>query len=420
MSVDGTTAGRRRPRVSVVFGTRPEAIKLAPVVLACRARSDLECHVCVTGQHRQMLDQVLEMFQIRPDADLDVMCPNQTLAGLTARLIESLDRYLERESPDMVLVQGDTTTVFCGAWTAFYRRIPVGHVEAGLRTGNLDAPWPEEANRVLTSRLARLHFAPTESARANLLREGVPADRVFTTGNTVIDALLYAVRKVRHRPPVVPGLPEALQPAVCGRNAGGAGSARAGSARRLVLITGHRRESFGGGFESICRAIATLARRFPEVSFVYPVHLNPNVREPVYRVLRPGQGSGQEHAPGNIHLIEPLDYLPFVALMDAATLVLTDSGGIQEEAPSLGKPVLVMRDTTERPEALETGCVKLVGTDQERIVGGVTALLEASSASPAVAGEGAEICPSPYGDGQAAGRIVDLCRGFLEGGMACG
>jgi len=396
--------------VSVIFGTRPEAIKLAPVILACRSRTDLECRVCVTGQHRQMLDQVLDVFEVRPDADLDVMRPNQTLAELTARLIESLDRYLACETPDLVLVQGDTTTVFCGAWTAFYRHIPVGHVEAGLRTGNLDAPWPEEANRVLTSRLARLHFAPTQSARNNLLREGVPPDRVFTTGNTVIDALKHAVRTVRCNPPVVPGLSDRLQPAALNEP----------GASRLVLITGHRRESFGGGFEAICRAIAGLARRFPDVSFVYPVHLNPNVREPVYRLLRPRPGAGGSLGLENVHLIEPLDYLPFVALMDAATLVLTDSGGIQEEAPSLGKPVLVMRDTTERPEALESGCVKLVGTNEDRIVRGVSTLLETPAAAECPKADADGIRPSPYGDGQAAGRIVDLCRAFLEGGTACG
>jgi UDP-N-acetylglucosamine 2-epimerase (non-hydrolysing) len=357
-----------------------------------------------------MLDQVLDVFEVRPDADLDVMRPNQTLAELTARLIESLDRYLACETPDLVLVQGDTTTVFCGAWTAFYRHIPVGHVEAGLRTGNLDAPWPEEANRVLTSRLARLHFAPTQSARNNLLREGVPPDRVFTTGNTVIDALKHAVRTVRCNPPVVPGLSDRLQPAALNEP----------GASRLVLITGHRRESFGGGFEAICRAIAGLARRFPDVSFVYPVHLNPNVREPVYRLLRPRPGAGGSLGLENVHLIEPLDYLPFVALMDAATLVLTDSGGIQEEAPSLGKPVLVMRDTTERPEALESGCVKLVGTNEDRIVRGVSTLLETPAAAECPKADADGIRPSPYGDGQAAGRIVDLCRAFLEGGTACG
>lgn len=394
-------------RLSVIFGTRPEAIKLAPVVLACRADPGLDCRVCVTGQHRQMLDQVLRVFAIRPDADLGVMQPRQTLAALTARLMDALDAYLERERPDLVLVQGDTTTVFCAALAAFYRHIPVSHVEAGLRTGNLNAPWPEEANRVLTSRLARLHFAPTESARQNLLREGVPAEQVSVTGNTVIDALRFAVNTVHQHPPAIPSLPAELQPAL---------PPVAGPERpRLVLITGHRRENFGHGFESICRAIAELARRFPDVHFVYPVHLNPNVREPVQRLLRPvGASPGEANATANVHLIEPLSYLPFVALMDAATLILTDSGGIQEEAPSLGRPVLVMRETTERPEALTTGFVELVGTDYDRILTAVSARLEASPPVDSADAPRAGFWPSPYGDGHAATRIVGLCHDFLR------
>ena len=402
-------------RISVVFGTRPEAIKLAPVILALRADAAVDCRVCVTGQHREMLDHALEAFDLRPDADLKVMLPNQTLASLTARLIASLDVYLEREAPGLVLVQGDTTTVFCAALAAFYRRVPVGHVEAGLRTWNLAAPWPEEANRVLTSRLARLHFAPTEGARQNLLREAVPAERVFVTGNTVIDALGIAVGKVRRHPPTVPGLADFLQPRVAGACRGSLASPGGPGGPRLVLITGHRRENFGEGFESICRAIAELGGRFPAVHFIYPVHLNPNVRDPVYRLLRPANvpGAGASRH-SNIHLVEPLTYLPFVALMDAAELILTDSGGIQEEAPSLGKPVLVMREATERPEALTAGLVELVGTDFDRIVAGVTRWL----AAPA-AGSGPDrsngIRPSPYGDGHAAERIVRLCRDFLSG-----
>ena len=371
-------------KVSVIFGTRPEAVKLAPVILKLRADSRFDCRVCVTAQHRQMLDQVLEVFGIRPDADLDLMRPGQTLAGLTARAVEAIDGYLAESKPDLVLVQGDTTTVFCAALAAFYRHVPVGHVEAGLRTGDLAAPWPEEANRVLTSRLAKLHFAPTDGARANLLREGVPPDSIHVTGNTVIDALLLAREKVKAAPPEITGVPGDVL-----------------KAGRLVLITGHRRESFGAGFENICQAIAELARRFPDGQFVYPVHLNPNVREPVMRIL----GA----AGANVHLIEPLAYLPFVALMEKSTLILTDSGGIQEEAPSLGKPVLVMRETTERPEAVTAGTARLVGTEREKIVAEVSRLLTDKAAREAMSGR-----PNPYGDGKAAERIVVACTQFLS------
>jgi UDP-N-acetylglucosamine 2-epimerase (non-hydrolysing) len=374
-------------KVAVVFGTRPEAIKLAPVVLALRADSGFTCKVCVTAQHRQMLDQVLAVFGLTPDTDLNLMEPNQTLGRLTARSIEALDQYFAAEKPQLVLVQGDTTTVFCAALAAFYRRIPVGHVEAGLRTGDLYSPWPEEANRVLTTRLTALHFAPTVASRRNLLDEGVPEARVFVTGNTVVDALFLALAKVKAAPPPIPGLPPATLAVWRGKP--------------VVLITGHRRENHGAGFDSICRAIAELARRFPEAQFVYPVHLNPNVREPVGRIL----GVGRQ---GNVHLIDPLPYLPFVALMERATVVLTDSGGIQEEAPSLGKPVLVMRDTTERPEAVTAGTVKLVGTDFDRIVTETTRLLTDHGAYEAMAR-----AHNPYGDGLATGRIVEACRTFL-------
>ena len=295
-------------KVAVIFGTRPEAIKLAPVVLALKADPSFQCRVCVTGQHRQMLDQVLDVFDIHPDADLNLMQPSQTLGGLTARGIQALDRYLAAEKPQLVLVQGDTTTVFCATLTAFYQKIPVGHVEAGLRTWNLQSPWPEEANRVLTTRLASLHFAPTEGNRQNLLKEGVPNERVFVTGNTVIDALFLALEKVRQTSPQIPGLPDSLQPT--------AGHSQPSTLNhQLVLITGHRRENFGDGFENICRAIAELARRFPHTQFVYPVHLNPNVREPVLRILGgTNSAPGIPHcALGNVHLIEPLSYLPFVA-----------------------------------------------------------------------------------------------------------
>jgi UDP-N-acetylglucosamine 2-epimerase (non-hydrolysing) len=376
-------------KVSVVFGTRPEAIKLAPVVLALRADARFACDVCVTAQHRQMLDQVLEAFAIAPDADLDLMVPEQTLAGLTGRAVEAIDRHLAEAKPDLVLVQGDTTTTFCAALASFYRRIPVGHVEAGLRTGNLESPWPEEANRVLTTRLARLHFAPTVGNRDNLLREGVPDGRIVVTGNTVIDALFLALDIVKRAKPAIPGLPDGV----------------ASGTQPLVLITGHRRENFGPGFEAICQAIAELARCFPEVAFVYPVHLNPNVRRPVDAILR---SSGTE----NIHLIEPLGYLPFVAMMGRATVILSDSGGVQEEAPSLGKPVLVMRDTTERPEAVTAGTVKLVGTDRRAIVEETSRLLTDRAAYDAMAR-----AMNPYGDGRATGRIVAACASFL--GFPC-
>ena len=373
-------------KVSVVFGTRPEAIKLAPVVLALRADARFACDVCVTAQHRQMLDQVLEAFAIAPDSDLDLMVPEQTLAGLTARAVGAIDGYLAKAQPDLVLVQGDTTTTFCAALAAFYRHLPVGHVEAGLRTGNLESPWPEEANRVLTTRLTRLHFAPTASNRANLLREGVPDDRIVVTGNTVIDALFLALGIVEKAGPAIPGLPDGV----------------VGGKQPLVLITGHRRENFGPGFEAICRAVAELAGRFPEAAFVYPVHLNPNVRRPVDSILRSA-------GTANIHLIEPLGYLPFVAMMSRATVILSDSGGVQEEAPSLGKPVLVMRDTTERPEAVTAGTVKLVGTDRRVIVEETSRLLTDSGAYDAMAR-----AMNPYGDGKATGRIVAACASFLD------
>ncbi len=372
-------------KITVIFGTRPEAIKLAPVVLALRADPRFACDVCVTAQHREMLDQVLEAFAIAPDADLDLMVPEQTLAGLTARAVEAIDRHLAAAKPDLVLVQGDTTTTLCAALASFYRHLPVGHVEAGLRTGNLESPWPEEANRTLTTRLARLHFAPTASNRDNLLREGVPDDRIVVTGNTVIDALFLALEIVGRARPAVPGLPDDV----------------VNGAQPLVLVTGHRRENFGPGFDAICRAIAELAGRFPGTAFVYPVHLNPNVRRPVDAILRSAGA-------GNVHLIEPLAYLPFVAMMSRATVILSDSGGVQEEAPSLGRPVLVMRDTTERPEAVTAGTVKLVGTDRRAIVEETSRLLTDPVAYDAMAR-----AMNPYGDGKATGRIVAACAGFL-------
>lgn len=373
-------------KISVVFGTRPEAIKLAPVVLALKADPRFECRVCVTAQHRQMLDQVLQAFDIVPDVDLNLMQPNQTLAGLTARAIESLDRYFSAEQPDMVMVQGDTTTVFCAALSAFYHHIPIAHVEAGLRTHNLNSPWPEEANRVLTSHLAALHFAPTATSRENLLKEGIRAEQIHVTGNTVIDALFIALKKIEAAPPDITGLPNEIM--------------NLHSNKPFVLITGHRRENFGDGFKNICEAISQLAVRFPHMNFVYPVHLNPNVQKPVYDLLADRQ---------NIHLIHPLDYLPFVALMNRAAIILTDSGGVQEEAPSLGKPVLVMRDTTERPEAVEMGTVKLVGTNKQAIVDNAATLLNDKNAYEIMAN-----AVNPYGDGKATGRIVDACLNYFS------
>lgn len=378
---------RSRRKVAVVFGTRPEAIKLAPVILALGARDGLDVSVCVTGQHRQMLDQILPVFGIRPDVDLNLMTANQTLSGLTARLVESLDRYYSDEGPDFVLVQGDTTTVFAASLVAFYHHIPVGHVEAGLRTGNLDAPWPEEANRVLTTRLASLHFAPTAVARDNLLREGVDPARVFVPGNTVIDALLFAKGKVEANPPAIDGV---------------TGTDWFEGAGRMVLITGHRRENFGEGFRRICNAIVRLAERHPDTHFVYPVHLNPNVQKPVLDIV------GRNRA--NVHLVAPQPYLAFVALMKRSFLILTDSGGVQEEAPSLGKPVLVMRGTTERPEAVAAGTSRLVGTDEDAIVSGAERLFS----DPAEYGRMSRAA-NPYGDGRAAERIVSVVASRLLG-----
>ena len=365
-------------KISVIFGTRPEAIKLCPVVLAMKANPAFDCKVCVTGQHREMLQQVLDVFGVVPDKDLALMQPNQTLGGLTSRAISAIDQYLAEEKPDIVMVQGDTTTVLAGALSAFYHHIPVAHVEAGLRTENMQSPWPEEANRVLTTRLAKWHFCPTENNRNNLLNEGVSAEDIYVTGNTVIDALMIAREKVVAEPPEIPGLNLATD-------------------RRMVLITGHRRENFGGGFENICMAIKKLATDFPDVDFVYPVHLNPNVREPVNRII----GDGLP----NVKLIEPQPYLPFVSLMNQSYLILTDSGGVQEEAPSFGKPVLVMRDTTERPEAVDAGTVKLVGTNADDIYREASLLLSDKNAYQAMAS-----AVNPYGDGMAVKRIVEVLQ----------
>jgi UDP-N-acetylglucosamine 2-epimerase (non-hydrolysing) len=366
-----------RVRVLSVFGTRPEAIKMAPVVLRLAAHPGFDARVCVTAQHRSMLDSVLEDFAIRPDFDLDVMREGQSLCGIAARVLDGLQGVLETFRPERVLVHGDTTTTLAAAIAAFYNRVSVGHVEAGLRTGDLQAPWPEEANRKVTAVVTDLHFAPTERARRALLAEGVPPERIHVTGNTVIDALFLARAKLRRDPHLEQKIVHRFDFLVPNR--------------RLVLVTGHRRESFGAGFENICRALAELARRHPDIQILYPVHLNPNVREPVFRILG-GLPS--------VHLIEPVEYLPFVHLMDRAHLILTDSGGIQEEAPSLGKPVLVMRDVTERPEAIEAGTVRLVGTDSARIVEETSRLLTDPAAYRRMA-----TAINPYGDGRAAERI---------------
>jgi UDP-N-acetylglucosamine 2-epimerase (non-hydrolysing) len=369
-----------RRKVLFVFGTRPEAIKLCPLVLEMRARPAFEVRVAVTGQHRDMLDTMLERFEVSADIDLDVMRPNQSLAGLTARILERLDPVFDLERPDFLLVQGDTTTTFAGALAAFYHRVPVGHVEAGLRTADLREPFPEELNRVLATRLSSLHFAPTRRAAANLLAEGVPAGSVHVTGNTGIDALLYT----RSR------LESGLWPGYDGP------VPRPGS--RFILMTAHRRESFGDGFERICTAVERIAAR-GDVAVIYPVHPNPNVRSVVYRRL--------DGIPG-VHLIEPLDYVPFVDLARRAEILLTDSGGIQEEGPSLGKPVLVMRDKTERQEAVEAGTARLVGTDPARIAAEVFRLLDSASAREAVTR-----LENPFGDGRACPRISDLIYSFL-------
>ncbi len=373
-------------KISVIFGTRPEAIKLCPVVLAMKADPEIDCRVCVTGQHREMLQQVLDVFGVVPDVDLALMQKDQTLAGLTARALTALDAYLADEQPDAVVVQGDTTTVLCGALAAFYRHIPIAHVEAGLRTGNLASPWPEEGNRILTTRLAKWHFAPTESNRQNLLKENVSDADIHVVGNTVIDALFYAKNLVEKTPPKIEGLPNESLDSL-------------GDAR-MVLVTGHRRENFGTGFENICHAIRNLATRYPKVHFIYPVHLNPHVREPVNRILA-------DHLAKNVHLIEPQPYLSFIALMNRAHLILTDSGGVQEEAPSLGKPVLVMRNTTERPEAVTAGTVRLVGADAASIEKSAIELLENESAYQKMSA-----VINPYGDGNAVHRIVDTLKGM--------
>lgn len=369
-------------KILTVFGTRPEAIKMAPLVKALSVEPGFEAKVCVTAQHREMLDQVLALFQIEPDFDLNIMKPGQSLYDITGRILTGIRDVLKEFKPDAVLVHGDTSTTFATALAAFYEQIPVGHVEAGLRTGNLYSPWPEEANRKLTGVLAKWHFAPTETSKQNLIKECVSEVDIEVTGNTVIDALLIVRDAIRSNSELQKQYKEQFD--------------YLSDERKLILVTGHRRENFGGGFERICEALAALAARYPHMDIVYPVHLNPNVQEPVNRLLK--------NLP-NIHLIEPLDYEPFVYLMDRSYLILTDSGGIQEEAPSLGKPVLVMRDTTERPEAVLAGTVKLVGTDADAIVANASELIDSKEAYERMAK-----AHNPYGDGKACRRIISKLK----------
>ncbi|WP_138542571.1 UDP-N-acetylglucosamine 2-epimerase (non-hydrolyzing) [Pseudoalteromonas sp. S3776] len=365
-------------KILSIFGTRPEAIKMAPLVKALNEAEGIDAKVCVTAQHREMLDQVLDLFEIVPEYDLNIMKPGQSLYDVTTNILLGLKPILEEFKPDLILVHGDTSTTLSASLAAFYQQIPVGHVEAGLRTGNLASPWPEEGNRKLTGAITKLHFAPTDTSQQNLLNEGVDPNDIVVTGNTVIDALLQVVDKVKKDDALISKL-KAQFPEL-------------DETKKLILVTGHRRESFGGGFERICEALAEIATAHPEAQVLYPMHLNPNVREPVNRILKNVD---------NVHLIEPQDYLPFVYLMNQAHIIVTDSGGVQEEAPSLGKPVLVMRDTTERPEAVEAGTVKLVGTNKERIISEVKNLLTNAQEYQTMSR-----AHNPYGDGKACERIV--------------
>lgn len=383
-------------KIMLVFGTRPEAIKMAPLVKEFQKHPEtFQTIVCVTGQHREMLDQVLHLFDIKPDYDLNIMKQGQDLYDVTSRVLLGIRDVLKEANPDLVLVHGDTTTSTASALAAFYQQIPVGHVEAGLRTHDIYSPWPEEMNRLITGRIATYHFSPTALSKQNLLDEGISEESIIVTGNTVIDALYMVVDKIKSDKQLGKELETLLRESGYDVN-------RLNGTRKLVLITGHRRENFGEGFISMCRAIKALTEKYPNADFVYPMHLNPNVRKPIHEVF------GEDLSDlDNMFFIEPLEYLSFVYLMEKSTIVLTDSGGIQEEAPGLGKPVLVMRDTTERPEALEAGTVKLVGTDYDKIVNEVSALLDDreyyDKMSKAV---------NPYGDGLACGRIVKLMKEF--------
>lgn len=385
-------------KIMLVFGTRPEAIKMAPVVKELKRRADrFATIITVTGQHRQMLDQVLRIFNITPDFDLDIMKPGQDLTDVTTGVLQGMKNVLAQSQPDMVLVHGDTSTSTAAALAAFYAQIPVGHVEAGLRTGNVMSPWPEEMNRLLTGRIASSHFSPTPLARENLLKENVADEKITVTGNTVIDALMDVSDRINNDRELQATLGQSISTA-------GYDVTRLESPdRRMVLITGHRRENFGDGFLSMCRAIKALAERFPMVDFVYPMHLNPNVRRPIHEVF--GKDLKKYN---NLFFIEPLEYLDFVFLMGKSAIVLTDSGGIQEEAPGLGKPVLVMRDTTERPEAVDAGTVRLVGTDFDKITNGVALLLNDTQAYDRMSRAN-----NPYGDGHASERIADTLEALL-------
>jgi len=372
--------GMYKVKILTVFGTRPEAIKMAPLVHALANDSRFEAKVCVTAQHREMLDQVLELFNIEPDYDLNLMKSGQTLNEVTARILLELKPVLEQFKPDVVLVHGDTATTFAASLAAYYEQISVGHVEAGLRTGNIYSPWPEEGNRKLTGSLTKYHFAPTETSKVNLLKENYADENIFVTGNTVIDALLLIKKQIEDDIEL--------------GNTLAARFPMLDETKKLILVTGHRRESFGGGFERICEALAQTAKTHPDCQILYPVHLNPNVQEPVKRILK---------NVNNVHLIEPQQYLPFVYLMNRAHIILTDSGGIQEEAPSLGKPVLVMRETTERPEAVDAGTVELVGTDVAKITSALNELLIDDAAYKKMSR-----AHNPYGDGRACQRICDI------------
>ena len=379
-------------KVMLVFGTRPESIKMAPLVKKFQKdNKNFKTIVCVTAQHRQMLDQVLNLFEIKPNYDLNIMQPNQDLYTITSKVLTGIKQILIDEKPDVVLVHGDTTTTMAASLAAFYQQIPVGHVEAGLRTNNIYSPFPEEINRQITGRIAKYHFAPTPLSKQNLLKENVKEENIFVTGNTVIDALYWVIEKIKNNKILQTELSQQILNFRYDVN-------RLNNNKKLVLITGHRRENFGDGFFSICKAIKTLNQKHPDVDFVYPMHLNPNVRKPIQEVFG-------DNTPKNMFFIEPLDYLPFVFLMEKAYLILTDSGGIQEEAPGLGKPVLVMRNTTERPEAVDAGTVKLVGTDYNKIIEETSKLLEDKnyydSMSKAI---------NPYGDGKACKRIISVLK----------
>lgn len=385
-------------KIMLVFGTRPEAIKMAPLVKAFQARKeDFETVVCVTGQHREMLDQVLSLFDIKPDFDLNIMKQGQDLYDVTSRVLLGMRDVFKTCVPDILFVHGDTTTSTAAALAAFYHQIPVAHVEAGLRTGNIYSPWPEEMNRLITGRIATYNLSPTKLSRENLLRENVSDSKIVVTGNTVIDALHWVTNKINNDKDLNANLAKELVTK-------GYDVTRLSNGRRLVLITGHRRENFGDGFRNICNALKALSEKYPDVDFVYPMHLNPNVRRPIHEAF------GEDLSKlGNMFFIEPLEYLMFIFLMEKSDVVLTDSGGIQEEAPGLGKPVLVMRDTTERPEALEAGTVKLVGTDYDAIVDNVSLLLDNREAY-----ERMSHAVNPYGDGKACGRIIDFIKSKME------